>query len=153
MWGTHRQGRGRLGPREPGWGHRGGQRSHIRGRCGFRGWERPDQWGGGWRGQRSPQVHCLGPQWTAAHARGDPDLTEAWPISETPKREPPGPQAVWTEPSAQVASGEPQGYGARTRDRRRSLSGGGVGRGAGGRSRSGPVSQGGPGGGRVLNLS
>lgn len=109
--------------------------------------------GGGWRGQRSPQVHCLGPQWTAAHAGGDPDLTEAWPISETPKREPPGPQAVWTEPSAEVASGEPQGYGARTRDRRRSLSGGGVGRGAGGRSRSGPVSQGGPGGGRVLNLS
>lgn len=36
-------------------------------------------------------------------------MTEAWPISETPKREPPGPQAVWTEPSAEVASGEPQG--------------------------------------------
>lgn len=43
-------------------------------------------------------------------------MREAWPISETPKREPPCPQAVWTEPSAEVASGEPQGYGARTRD-------------------------------------
>lgn len=59
--------------------------------------------GGGVRGQ--PRFH----------AGGDPDSREGWRISETPKREPLGPQAVWTKPSADVASGEPQGYGAGTR--------------------------------------